>query len=236
MKKIFVSLFLFLSACSFAQETSTQVNSGIFIGLTFSPDYSYRWLQAGSDIGFIKNYRDSTEIPKIGFTTGFIFLYKKKRLTFEGGMKFSDKGEKTKNVELYNNNEDPALPSNTIKTTYHLYYLDFPVKFNYIFFTNNKINAFISAGMSFNLFLYERDIIKFIGTDQSGTSKGFGDELSKINFACQAGAGIDYDINKLFNLRFEPVFRSSIIPIADAPIKQYQYSIGVNFGLLYKLK
>ena len=61
-------------------------------------------------------------------------------------------------------------------------------------------------------------------------------KFSDISIAVIIGAGIDYAINNKLNLRIEPMFRRAIIPLVDAPIKEYHYSLGANFGLYYKLR
>jgi hypothetical protein len=37
-------------------------------------------------------------------------------------------------------------------------------------------------------------------------------------------------------MRLEPIFRYSLTPLADAPIKQYNYSIGGQLGIIYNFK
>ena len=58
--------------------------------------------------------------------------------------------------------------------------------------------------------------------------------FAKLNFELLAGLGADYDINKHFKLRLEPLFRRSINSITTTDIKGYLYSGGLNFGVYYR--
>ena len=234
-KKIITTIIILTTYVSFGQ-TSDAISTGkIALGLTFSPDYSYRTLISESSFRWLTELRDSTEIPKFGYTTGLSLIYKfKDRILLETGLCLSDKGEKTKIKELDYGETDPTFPTDRITLNYHYYYLDLPIKANYIVLKGN-VQIFVSAGLSTNIFLFQRTKIKFEGSDESDASSSF-DGMTRLNFAFLLGAGIDYKINKMLNIRAEPIFRHSITPIVNAPIKQYQYSCGVNFGLHYTLK
>ena len=228
-------IFIFITIISFGQ-TSDEISSREFsLGLTFSPDYCYRALNSESSGQWIADIRDSTEIPKFGFTTGLSLLFKPwNRISFETGIQFSDKGEKTITIELIPLEPDPALPTTQVRINHHYYYLDIPIKVNYMVL-KRKVKLFVSAGFSTNIYLYQQSKLSFVGSDVTNTSSGSGD-LSRFNVAILIGGGIIYDISKRLIFRLEPIYRRSVTPIADAPIKQYQYSIGANFGLYYKLK
>ena len=129
---------------------------------------------------------------------------------------------------------DPALPTNQVRFSHHYCYLDIPIKANYLIL-KGKINLIVTAGFSTNIYLYQRTKVSFVGSDETNSSSN-SEDLSRLNVAVLLGGGIDYNINQRLKLRVEPIFRYSIMPIVDAPIKQYQYSIGVNFGLYYQLK
>jgi len=42
-----------------------------------------------------------------------------------------------------------------------------------------------------------------------------------------------YDFNNKWSIRLEPIFRYSLTPIEDAPIQQYNYSLGGQLGIIY---
>ena len=231
---IITTIFIVNAYISFGQTSDVVSTKKISLGVIFSPDYCYRSLNSETSNQWIVDSRDSIEIPKYGFTTGLSLLLEPwNRISFETGLHYSNKGEKTKTIELYPAEPGPALPTNRIRFIYHYYYLDIPIKVNYIVL-KGKVKIFVSAGFSTNIYLYQRTKVIFDGSDETSSSSSSG-ELSRLNFAVLIGGGIDYIINNRLNFKLEPIFRRSITPIVDAPIKQYQYSIGANFGLYYKL-
>lgn len=235
MKTIIFTISLILTGYLSIGQTFDTVSKGkILLGLTFSPDYCYRTINSESSNQWIIDNRDSTEVPKFGYTTGISLIFKPwNRFTFETGFHFSDKGEKTIILELKPAEPDPALPTNRVRFNHHYYYLDIPVKINYCVL-KRKVSLFVSAGFSTNLYLYRKTKTCFIDSDETNSTTS-NEDLSRLNVAILFGGGIDYNISNKLNCRFEPIYRQSIISIVDAPIKQYQYSIGANFGLFYKL-
>ena len=204
------------------------------MGLNFSPDYCFRQLNTSAGEDWITESRDSNEIPKFGYTTGLSLLYQlKERIFIETGLQLSDKGEKTKTIELHPLEPDPLLISNRVSFKYHYYYLQLPVMVNYVCI-KGKVQLFVSSGFSFNIFLNSRNVMKFEGTDKTAESDSPQD-ISTFNIEFLFGGGIDYRINKRLNIRLEPIYHQSIIPLVDAPVKQYQYSFGANTGVFYKL-
>jgi len=222
-----------------SQNLDTTKTKRIAIGLTFSLDYCYRTLKPdNSNTGkLIADIRDSLEIPKYGYTTGIIMLYKlNNRINLETGLKFSNKGYKTKKTDLTWSQPDPSQPIKN--TSIHSYqYLDIPLKVNYIII-NSKLKLFLSAGVSANIFLtYKQTSIQEFsdGRTEKYASGLYYDNFSKVNFALLAGFGINYDLNNKIRFRLEPIYRRSINSIIDAPIKSYLYSAGLNVGIYYKL-
>lgn len=185
---------------------------------------------------FIVNYRDSTEIPKLGYTAGLnIALTINKHISLETGFLYSDKGEKTKKNDLIWGQPDPGLPTkNTF--IYHYIYLDIPIKVNY-FILRKRIKFHYSAGISPSIFLTDKttSILEYNDghTTEKTTANSFA--YSKINLVFITGFGMSYDLAKKLYFKIEPIYRRSLTSIIDAPIKGYLYSFGINSGLYYKL-
>jgi opacity protein-like surface antigen len=204
-------------------------------GVVYSPEYSFRVLKAGNDEKALFDLRDSLEIPKFGYSAGFNFSYQiTNKCMFEIGLLFSDKGERTKKHDLKNTvfiAEQDKIPA-TSNFVNHYYYLDIPLKFNY-YLIQKKINFFLTAGISVNSFLYQKTLTTIENKD--GSSKVYNTvshpKFEKINFALIAGFGINYNLTDRHVLKLEPLYKRSITPIANAPIKSYLYSLGLNFGI-----
>jgi opacity protein-like surface antigen len=217
------------------QKTDTLRKGKFEIGISFSPDYTYRKLKSDAQSKDIADIRDTMETAKFGYTAGLNLAYHiNKRFVIETGLLFSDKGEKTKKVSFTN------VPSGQLPIyytyKYHYLYLDVPLKVDYYILTG-KFKFYATAGVSGNIFLTQKTTL-IQGHDNgdsestvSTNSSGF----NRINFAVLAGIGLDYPISNKLKLQIEPVYRLSVTSIVDAPIKSYLYSAGVNFGLYFNL-
>jgi len=212
------------------------------IGLTFSPDYSYRTLKPDNSKSsiLIADSRDTTEIPKFGFTTGInLKRIISKRIALEIGLLFSDKGEKTKAISkkwITNSGQSIDDLPTKITSNYKYYYFDFPIKVNY-YLKTDKLKLYLTAGISPNLFLVERSILIYEYNDgRTLRTTRFGNNgFSRLNLALIGGLGLSYDLTEKIFITLEPTFRHAIISVINAPIKGYLYSAGLNTGLYFKL-
>ncbi|MBK0401464.1 outer membrane beta-barrel protein [Adhaeribacter sp. BT258] len=236
MKKLIFAFFTILSFETYSQTPEIKPLGKFAIGITFSPDYCYRTLNADASSKPIADMRDEEEIAKLGFTTGATLFYTLgSRVALESGLLFSDKGEKTR--ERKYNFTEPIVNAPVAGThNYHYFYIDVPTKVNY-YLTIGKMKAFVSAGTSTNIFLKEKRSSTYTYADgrtedRTVVSKpGF----SRVNLVALAGFGVDYTLTENLQIRVEPIYRRSITSIINAPIKGYLYSAGINFGVYMKL-
>lgn len=238
MRKLIYCILILFPVFSFSQNQEITKPHKFAVGLCFSPDYSYRYLQTDNDsLKFIKQIRDTTETADFGFTTGISLLYKlNNRFVIESGLLYSKKGYK--NLKTNFTPIDPNDPILPVKLSiYYTYsYLCIPLKLNYVFL-DKRLKLFVSAGVSANFFIKERTkIVNEFNNDK--TSVTYNEEnkaiFTKLNFELLAGLGADYDVNKHFKLRLEPLFRRSLNSITTTDIKGYLCSGGLNFGVYYK--
>lgn len=230
--KLTIFIYLFLFAFNAWPQSKDSSNYSKFdIGFTFSPDYSYRVLKTDVSKSWIKNSYDTLEVPKFGYTTGLNIIFPlKKKFFISSGLLFADKGERTKRYA--------TQPVNNY--TNHFYYLDIPVKVNYYFGHRKyyyskpkKIKLFLSAGTSVNVYLSSRTSTETgRNNDKESLSKSI--DLSRINISFLAGLGFNTQLTNKWYFKLESNYRRSINKIADAPIKKYFYSLGLNAGLFCK--
>ncbi|MBN2637302.1 MAG: outer membrane beta-barrel protein [Prolixibacteraceae bacterium] len=219
------------------QNSESQTSKKLSFGVNFSPDYSYRRLYQENDEHNFVDYRNEIEDPRLGFTTGLVAYYQiSNRFTFESGIQFSDKGEKSKFtrwiVSSGNSATDPAFTVKS-KSFNHYYYLGVPIKLNY-FLLQKQFRLFISGGISTDFFLSGK--IKYIDEFNDRTERGSENmdyDFNIINFVGLASLGIERDISTKLSLRVEPTFRYSFTPVAIAPMERYPYSFGANVVLFY---
>jgi hypothetical protein len=233
MKNKIITILLILITYVVFGQTSELESKKIVVGLTFSPDYCYRTLKSNPSEQWLIDEQNSYQIPKFGFTTGLNAILKfNQSIALEFGIQFSDKGMQTKNIKVEQADPDQSIPE-SFHNEWHYYYIDLPVKANY-FILKRNLKLFVSAGISTNIFLVQKRVKNEFNPDKTSTyfmSEGF----NRLNIVVLLGTGIDYYITEKLNLRFEPIFRYSLTPLNNETIKDYQYSIGANFGLYYKL-
>lgn len=240
MKVILIFTLSFFAATCFGQDLENQT-SKFSLGLSFSPDYSYRTLnaEANSDDQSIVDFRNRYESPKMGFTTGVRAVYRlNKSWSIEMGLLYSNKGEKQ--VNRYYVSIDPRKgfitdQDVTAKFYNHYKYLDIPVKANY-YITAKRLKLFVSSGLSANVFLRYNAVSHIERADGSEENdKSTEMKLSALNFSAMIGFGAEYQIKDRIHVRLEPEFRHAITSIIDRPIKQYPYSLGANAGIFIAL-
>jgi opacity protein-like surface antigen len=218
--------FLILSICftltiARAQTLDTTAHSKFDFGFSFSPDYNYRVLSASNDNGWAKNFYDTLEVPKYGYTCGFNVVYNfNEHFNLGSGILFSDKGERTKKYVIQ--------PVNNYIN--HYYYLDVPIRANY-YLTISKVKLYASAGINANIFLGTESSVS---TGNSGEKNNFGSSSAMSRFALSfiGGVGMDCHLTDRWYVKIEPLYRRFFMSANnDAGLKKYFYSFGLNIGI-----
>lgn len=238
--KNLLAFLIIIPLTTFSLISDTIAKKKFAVGISFSPDYAYRTLKTDASSQWIADNRNDTEIPKFGYTTGLNFsMTLGKRFSVEIGALYSDKGEKTKKINLVWGTPDPDAPTK-VKFIHHYYYLDIPLKVNFHFFKIRKNGFFVSAGISSNIFITEKTttIADYSDGHTSTNTRFDQDELKKLNFAFTAGIGYQNHLSNKLLLNVQPTYRRSITPVNhivyDGWIRSYLYSLGLDIGLYYK--
>jgi hypothetical protein len=245
MNKFLLFLFFILLAIdSKGQNHKLFSLKNTEIGVSFSPDYS-GWLlhQPYSDssefIGMNEKY--SFNKNYFGFTGGINFTQKiNNSLSVESGILYSKKGEivtlEERNIHPrygYIYGEGYGFPY-IAETTYKYHYLNVPLKLNY-YFLKRKFSAFISGGLSGDVFLNQINSMKLVNEDGSSENKDEEEKtLTRISLTSLIGFGIHYKITDMLSFRFEPILRYTINKLGDKKVNPY--SIGTNIGIFYQIK
>ncbi len=238
-KTLLISMFLFplMLLCQEADNKLSQFS----LGISFSPEYSYRVLKAKEDKyeSFVA-LSDSMEVPKFGFTTGIQIRYDiLKRLNIESGIQFTDKGDKmiNSNFVAADTNDPLLLNLNSITTVKKVYFIEVPLKVSYKI-VSGKFSLSVFGGISANIFLDNntKSIIKYKdGTEEVQPTNREGN-FKSINVTMLAGIGLNYELNKKLCLNFEPIYKRDITEINTSDIISYYfYSFGANVGLRYRI-
>ena len=125
-----LTILFITSLLSYSQDSTLTNKQKLYLGLSVSPDYSYR--------NASNNYYFTEETAKLGYTTGLnAKLTITKKFSLESGLLLSNKGYRynTSNL-IFGNLTDPRngfgtapqnLPSE-VEFIYNYYYIDIPLK------------------------------------------------------------------------------------------------------------
>lgn len=222
MKSIYTIFFVFSFCQLFGQDIviDTMHTSKTHIGLTFSPEYNYRYLSSDDNLSFIKKEYDSLEVPKYGYSIGINGVFDlSKKLSLSTGLIFSDNGEKTKNSILI----EP------INYTNHYYFLSVPLRLNYLII-DSKVDLYGTIGLAANYFLDHVTSTQLDGVKD--LSNFHSKDLTKFSLGGIAGVGMNAHLSKNWYFKAEVLYRQSITSVST-PLKKWLYSVGPNIGLFY---
>lgn len=235
IRKLIIAIVLpFFTIASNADSVNTKKVS---IGLSFSPDFCYRILRSDPSYKFFVDQNNNGAYPSFGFNTGVNCLIQlNKKLNIELGCLYAVKSEKYQfKIDISTTNTVQATIPNQIISKYNYRYIDLPIKFNYTLL-DKRIKLYALCGFSSNIYLYQTNISisKYDnGVITRNTSDHYYSEFYAVNFSGLIGLGLDYHINKKLHTRIEPMYRQFITPIANTPVKNYLYTIGVNVAAYY---
>jgi len=254
MRKI-LFLIVFISGSLFAQNEAPNLDKStynkILIGLSVSPDYTYRTLlsdgSASSDA--IHEYRNETEKAKIGYTLGLNFNYNfSRKFGLRTGVLFSNKGYQTdlgglifgdqtprRSFEPVDPN-DPSLPARA-KNIYNHYYLDIPLKVTYKM-GKGKIRFISSLGITTNILIKStvKTIFEYQNGDKNKSTNSAFETYNQLNFSPIISFGIESSLKNNHIIRIEPSFNYGLLKIINSPVTAKLWSAGINFSYYFGLK
>lgn len=237
----FIILFLFFHILSAQDKTSRTNQKPFFIGVHFSPDYSYRQLvnnDGQSVTQTIIRSRDRMEKARLGFTTGAsVGWHLSSHLQIESGLFYSAKGYKTnKELLVYFPPVSPGDPT-AVKHVYRKKFLDIPFRVVYLW-SGKRLQMASSGGMVFNLFL-NQGLLTYSYYESGEVKKTINrlqDDIRKINLSVQLGMGLRYQLNDRLTLMAEPVLRYGLLNSADTPVAEKLWTAGLNTGVYFSFK
>lgn len=240
MKRILFLVLLLATTILYSQNTDNEKGL-ISLGTFFSPNYSYRHIERDADMGNLLNdvVNDYSK-PVFGFNAGLqIFFNVNTFLNIESGAEFYQQRNGYLNIPIADM-DDYDVVYGYVDSYYMHNYISLPVKFNFKVFRKNKFYAGTSVGFSTNFFIYARIVYKtkyndfphpIIERNNVDVSNVY-----KINFDFRTSIYMVYQLNDAWDLKFEPIFRYSLKSIFDAPIKQYNYTLGGQISMIYNFK
>jgi hypothetical protein len=229
------TLLLIVFSFSILAQDSIPSTSKFRLSAHFSPNYCYRTLEHEEEYQVIVDAREENELASFGFNTGIAMnFYFTDRFASELGIQFSRQTTASLHKELV---DQFLQPIGDVYIEYRNNYIELPFTLKY-HVIDKKLFSYVFMGASINILVQEKsktwtyypDGSKDIRTFNSLDYDSYPTTISLIG-----GLGLGYKISQKINFTAEPIFRRSITPLTDAPISQYNYSIGLQLGLQTKL-
>ncbi len=238
MKQLLLLIAAIIPLAAAAQ--STRSKKKISIGFTVSPSYGFRTLKnndGSSSSDIVINSRNDAEQGRFTYNAGANVLFNfSDRMGIETGILYSNRGYKTKNLDLTYTMPDPSLPTKA-RFVYSYKYFGIPLKARFTA-GKNKLRFLGSFGLVTNFLLTVKQTSKYEYTGgrtdehKQATSSGF----KKIDISPTLSAGIDYKLNNKVHLIVAPTFEYGLLKIRDAPVVEHLWNAGMALGFYYGLR
>ena len=230
MRVSLVLLFI-IPLMSIGQVNQDSTSSKFQIGISCSPNHTYRVLKYDSDLQIFVEAREKNEQSSTGFNAGANVTYGlSKKIELVIGVQYARYAHEFSNLPIVTT---MGTVSGVADNNQRYHYIEIPFRANYHFF-DQRFFTYISAGVSVNQFLNDNSIttISYSNGEKETIKSGSGIlDINKTTFGGLGGLGIGYHIKNKINLRLEPLLRYTLTPLAEAPIKQHNYSIGGQIGI-----
>ena len=249
MKNLIISFFILSLGSVLGQTSETEnlssKNLKITLGWTYSPEVSYRFLSEGkkansNTLDEIETRNEAT-LPKFGQSFNLFWgSVLSNRFSLEGGLSYTDFGERGEPQDLYETHEQYEIVSATIFRKYQFHVISFPISLH-VNFGKKKIQGFISGGIAPSYLLRythrtRNEYVTGVITSSNNYNSVSQGNYSSFIFATHISGGIDYRYSEKASLRIAPVFRMTTNSIlSDKEIRGHYFNAGIEIGTVYKL-
>lgn len=206
------------------------------VGLSFSPDLTYRMLTGEPQ--WLVDARNESEDPIFGYTTGCNIAFNtSSHFGIALGVHFSEKGYGTR--VTYTDNNANVVGEGRLRAVFD--YVEIPLKANFTL-GDGKLRWTASAGIINGILIDARQVSTYdITGDSSGKSSvNTTSDYKQYNFSAMVGTGIDWQLGPNMHLKVEPTIRYGLSQIVNHETVATSMDIslwnaGVNTGLYFNL-
>ena len=232
MKYPLIIIITLFGSQVFSQTEQANKNRKMAYGLFFSQTINYRTITSNAYNDLVKDFRDNAEIASMGFRTGLTFDYQiSGNIDLQFGLIFSNRIIKTKSTKLvWPDANITQITDAFISRQYH--YVDMPLKVKYNFAPQNRLNWFLSGGVSAAalISLNQRNHVKISG-DWQVTKDEF-PIASLMIFLAEIEPGVEYSFHPKIKLRSSLNFQHAFTATnPNYKTKEYLYAGGISFRL-----
>jgi opacity protein-like surface antigen len=242
IKPLFLMALLLAFQVSYGQEQDSipPKTSKFSIGIAVSPEVGYRSFNPtskGEKNDFLMNVSkpmlDSLESPKFCYSFGIYSNYQlSKRFSLELGVYYANKGYKIDDITFTTANYPEEAGKGSVFYNYR--YIDVPLNMNF-YIINKKVKLFLSTGLTANIFINQKGVIKSDEFDVSifnERNKPFRDNTAPFNIAFNGSLGLEYELSQHFTLRLQPHYQRFLTTIDTSKWINDEYTVKLyNYGI-----
>ena len=208
---------------------SAQKGIEFSIGGHLTPSITYRTLRTGDEyMKWAVDQRDSLEGIAPVLNGGiFTEIGLKRKVAIITGISYKSFSFSSDVID-FETVEYPDI--NKVSIAYHYNYLSVPVQFRYSLLKKLKIDLYIHAGLSGNIFLMYNQKHIYFSDEEPQYAENRKGGINKNPFAMEAGGGfgIDFYIGNSWAFGINPVFDHFFMSSVDSDVKEYLYAIGLQ--------
>jgi len=225
-----VFLLLLCTFCLNSQESDRQ--SKWSLELQYSPNYSFRMFLFNERWhDSIIEFRNEDERAILGYNTGVMLKYRlNPTIAIEAGFQLALEGSQLQDVPF---TDSAGVITGSVRSKYKYTYLELPLRMFYK--TNNSsfdLHLFFGGSLKY---AFSNRIESYIEFEDGSTFEDEGEDeyssLNDFNFELLFGFDVPVRLHERLFLSFEPIGRFALIRTYDAPLRQFQYSAGLQVGL-----
>jgi len=239
----FFFLLLLIPFLSFGQKNQSIDFVGGF-------DYTYRTLDTDSQEEIFVNLvedRNGDEAARANWRVGVNYNKKlTKSIFLKTGLRLASKGYKGETqgglrwgsqhdgMGGFDPDADPESGFEEVQINTNYWFLSIPIAARFEF-NEKKWSPFVEVGLVPSIYLVTRN--QQIAEEESSTMS-FNEipaGLNRIHFVGFASFGLNYTLNEKLQLFGQPSFRYHITTLADAPLDEHLYSVGIELGVRKRL-
>ena len=203
--------------------------------LQISPNLSYRFLSSTEGEKWYAEKRNSTEVPRMGFSVKFMVIRDlSKRWKLGLGLNYNNIGFNTKVTKLTWDTPDDNFPTE-IKSSHRYIYEGLSLLGYYKLQKETEKNLELIFGTSLNIFP-DKTIVsktKINGEWTSSSNEGF--ILNEIYLFGIIGIGKSFELSNKWSLKTSLTFNQAFIPINSiSRTKEYLNFLDLNIGINYR--
>ena len=238
MIRFYLLALVLISYTAFGQNNSTTKTRNFYIGYSFSPDYcDFRQvldedkLSDNALSGYM--HEGETYIGKFTYSTGIAIGFDINHLLgIETGLEYSDKGFRTKPVDI--GSDDPFFYSVYGRIIYNYSYLDIPCKVNFKL-SDNKFHYVASVGLVFN-YLLDAEVVTVPDNSEElfkqityVIPEGY-QVFKDQNLASFVSFGFRYKLNQKLNFVAD-IYQTYNFYAKYENVRRNLWIVGLNFGV-----